>query len=84
MAILLTAETEKLVEQRMKETGASSPDELVRVAVQTLGQIQGVAIEDLDQETQAAIGEGEAQYDRGEGIPLDQAFAQLRHKYLGE
>lgn len=84
MAILLTPESEKLIEQRMKETGAASPDELVRLAVQTLGQIQGVAFEDLDQETQAAIDEGEAQYERGEGIPLDQAFAQLRRKYLGE
>lgn len=78
MAILLTPETERLIEARMKETGASSPDELVRLAVQTFGEIQGIAFEDLDPETQAAINEGEAQYERGEGTSLDQAFEQFR------
>jgi Arc/MetJ-type ribon-helix-helix transcriptional regulator len=34
-----------------------------------------------DDETVAAIEEAEAQLDRGEGISLEDAFAQLREKY---
>jgi hypothetical protein len=84
MAITLNPETQRLIEERMRETGASSADELVLLALQTLEQRQGVDFDDLDPETQAAIDEAEAQYERGEGVPLDQAFATLRQKYLGE
>jgi predicted transcriptional regulator len=43
----------------------------------------GEDYEDLDEETKAAIERGEAQYKRGEGIPLDEAFAKLREKHFG-
>ena len=39
--------------------------------------------DDLDEETRAAIERGEAQYQRGEGIPLDEAFAKMREKHFG-
>lgn len=34
-----------------------------------------------DEEALPAIEEAEAQLDRGEGMPLDDAFSQLRQKY---
>jgi hypothetical protein len=36
-----------------------------------------------DDETLAAIDEAEAQLDRGEGIPLDEAFERLRKRHDG-
>ncbi len=67
MAIVLNAETQKLIEERMKETGVQTADELVRVASQTLHQVRGEDFEDLDSETRAAIEEGLAQADCGRG-----------------
>ena len=84
MPITLSPQTQKLIEERMKATGCSTPDELVQVALQTLEQVQEEDYEELDSETRAAIEEAEAQYQRGEGIPLDEAFARLRAKYLGK
>ncbi len=82
MSITLSAETQKLIEERMRQGGFSSPDDLVRVALETL-EVQGEDIEELDAQTQAAIERGEAQSARGEGIPLDEAFDRLRRKHFG-
>ena len=82
MAFSLSPQTQKLIEERMKASGCASPDELVRVALQTLEQVQGEDYEELDADTRTAIDEGEAQHQRGEGIPLDEAFARLRKKHL--
>jgi hypothetical protein len=79
----LSPKTQKLIEERVKATGAS-PDELVQMALQTLDQIQGEDYEELDSETRGAIEEAEAQHERGEGIALDEAFARLRKKHLGK
>jgi hypothetical protein len=82
MAISLNPRTQKLIEERMKASGYSSPDELLEVALQTLDQVQGEDYDQLDPSTRAAIEEAEAQYQRGEGIPLDEAFARLRKKHV--
>jgi Arc/MetJ-type ribon-helix-helix transcriptional regulator len=84
MSISLTPETQRLIEERMKQEGYATPDELVRVALQTLDQVQGEDLEQLDPDTQAAIEEAEAQYQRGEGIPLDEAMMRLKRKHLGQ
>lgn len=77
MAVVLNIETQKLIEERMKETGVGSPDELVRVALQTLHQVRGEDFEDLDADTRAAIEEGLAQADRGEGRPWEEVRARF-------
>jgi len=56
---------------------------VVRVALETLDQIEGEPLEDLDPETIAAIERAEAQAERGEGMPVDEAFEQLRRKHFG-
>jgi len=81
MNIVLSPETQVLLEARMKEGDYSSPDDAIRVALKTL---EGEAIEDLDSETQSAIERAEAQAARGEGIPVDEAFAFLRRKHLDQ
>jgi len=82
MAVVLSAETQKLIEERMKETGVGSPDELVRVALQTLHQVRGEDFEELDAATRAAIEEGLAQADRGEGRPWEELREELRARFI--
>jgi predicted transcriptional regulator len=86
MTITLSPETQKLLEEQMKRVGDSSPDEILRIALQHLNdvEIDGGDYEDLDEETRAAIERGEAQYQRGEGIPADEAFEMLRRKHFGK
>jgi Arc/MetJ-type ribon-helix-helix transcriptional regulator len=82
MAFSLSAETQRLIEERMKQTGFASPDELVRVALQTLEQVRGEDFEDLDPETRAAIDEAEAQYERGEGRPWEEVREELKARFI--
>jgi hypothetical protein len=87
MAISLSPETQRLIEERMRQADIPSADELVRVALDALDRMGTVAEEpddDLDDETWEAIERADAEYERGGGIPLDEAFAQLRKKYTGE
>jgi putative addiction module CopG family antidote len=83
MTITLSPQTQKLLDEQMQRGVYSSVDDVVRVALETLNQVQGEDYEDLDEDTRAAIERAEAQYQRGEGIPLDQAFAELRRKHFG-
>jgi len=83
MNITISPETQKLLEEEMRKREHTSADEVVRIALETLNQLRGEDYEDLDEETRAAIERAEAQYQRGEGIPLDEAFAQLRRKHFG-
>lgn len=82
MPISLNAETQKLIEEQMRETGVETADELVRVALQTLHQVRGEDFEDLDSDTQAAIEEGLAQADRGEGRPWADVREGLRARFI--
>ena len=82
MSIMLRPETERLIEERLKQSGLGSADELVRLALQTLDQVRGADYEDLDEETRAAIEEAEAQYERGEGRPLDEVAQELRARFI--
>jgi Arc/MetJ-type ribon-helix-helix transcriptional regulator len=77
MAVVLSPETEKLIEQRLAETGIGSADELVRIAMQFFDATRGEDIEDLDEETQAALDEASAQLDRGERIPIEDVRKEL-------
>lgn len=84
MAISLNDETQKLIEKRMKETGVSTPDELVRVALQTLHQVKGEDFDNLDPETKAAIEQGLAQADNGESRPWEQVKEEIRRRFINK
>ena len=60
MAISLSPETQKLLEQRMKESGLPTADDVVRLALQTLEQVQAEDYDDLDPAVREAIEEAEA------------------------
>lgn len=80
MNVTLSPRTQQLLEERMREGGYPSADDLIRVALEAL---EGESVEELDSGTQAAIERAEEQADRGEGITADEAFQQLRRKHFG-
>ena len=82
MGISLNSETQRLIEERMKQSGLDSPDELVRLALQTLDQASGDDYDSLDAETRAAIEQAEGQYQRGEAIPWEQVREELRARFM--
>ena len=77
MALLLSKETQELIEQRMRRDGYSTPDEVIQTAIDLLD----VHTQPMDEETISAIKEGHAQLERGEGMPIEEAAKQLRAKY---
>lgn len=84
MNIVLSPETQRLLEARMRTGRFATPDDAVRAALQTLGDVEGDALEDLDPETLAAIERAEAQGDRGEGRPWEQVREELRARYVNK
>ena len=84
MAISLTPETQRLIEQRMEQSGVDSPDELIRLALQTLDESRSEDYDSLDADTRAAIEEAEAQFERGEAMPWEQVREALRARFVKE
>lgn len=82
MDIALKPELQKYVDDQVKAGHFESAAEVVEAGLARL--MLDPVEDDLDAETLAAIEEGEAQLDRGEGIPLDEAFRQLRARLPGE
>ena len=82
MKISLSPDTERLIEERMKESGLTSADEVVRLALQSLDPARGEDYEDLDPQTRAAIDEAEAQFERGEGRPWEEVREALRARFI--
>lgn len=81
MALSLSTETQQLIEARMRKGGYTSPDDLVRVALEVLDQVEP---DELDEETLDAIDRAEDQLECGEGRDWDEVEAELRAKYLGK
>jgi Arc/MetJ-type ribon-helix-helix transcriptional regulator len=81
MRLSLSAETEQLIEAQLRKGGYNSADDLVRVALELLDQVEPEA---LDDETLAAIDRAEDQIERGAYRAWDDVKAELRAKYLGK
>jgi Arc/MetJ-type ribon-helix-helix transcriptional regulator len=81
MSVTLSPEIQKLLEERIKRGGYSTVDDLVRAALETLDHLEA---DELDEATVAAIDRAEAQYARGEGMDVDEAFEQIRRKHFND
>jgi antitoxin ParD1/3/4 len=79
MQITLRPELEEFVNEQVKTGQYTSPADVVEAA---LARLMVDLDDELDDETLAALDEADAQIDRGEGIPLDEAFERLRRKHL--
>jgi|SRR5690242_813828 len=82
MNVVLSPQTQTLLEERMRKNGYSNPDDAVRAALETLNEVEAASVGPLDSQTIAAIEEGEAQLDRGEGRSWEELKAELQGKYL--
>jgi len=81
MAILLSNETQKLVERQLQAGGYNSADEVVVAALNALQEIEAYALDDLSLN---AIDRAEDQIDRGEVHDWKDVKEQVRAKFLGK
>lgn len=80
MQISLTKpEMEEFVAQQVSAGHFASPEEVIEAGLARL--MLGPDSEEFDEETLAAIEEGNAQIERGEGIDFDKFAAEMRKKY---
>jgi len=79
MNVSLTPELEKLVDEKVKSGMYTSASEVVREGLRLLqeqGEIRRVKLAALKRDIQ----EGIEELDRGEGIPAEKVFAQMKKK----
>jgi Arc/MetJ-type ribon-helix-helix transcriptional regulator len=81
MSVSLSPELQALIEERVKRSGYPTADDMVRVALDVLDQVED---ERIDDEEAAAIRRSLEQMRRGEVVQWGQLSAQLRKKHLGE
>lgn len=79
MNISLTPELDQLVSQKINSGLYATPLEVIREALRLLDQQDAQQQAWLD-ETRAKIAAGLAQLERGEGIPGEQVFDELRRR----
>ena len=79
MQVTLKPELQQFVEEQVRAGRFATVQEALEAAVACLMLDSDGA--DLDEATMDAIERAEAQLDRGEGIPLEEAFNRLRNKY---
>jgi Arc/MetJ-type ribon-helix-helix transcriptional regulator len=78
MDVTLTPELEKRIREKIDRGEYENADALVQ---QALDWFLDVDDEDELTETNAAIERARAESDRGEAVPADQVFEELRAKY---
>ena len=81
MTVTIPPELEKFVLDEVAAGHYLSPEEVVTAGLARL-MLDPPPEGELDDETLAAIEEAEAQFERGEGIPIEEAFARLRAKHF--
>ncbi len=82
MNLPLKPELERFVDQEVRAGHYSSAAAVIEAGLARLMLDPPGA--ELDADTVAAIEEARTQFDRGEGINLEDACDQLRKKYLGK
>jgi Arc/MetJ-type ribon-helix-helix transcriptional regulator len=80
MQVALSAETQALIEERLKRGGYSSADDVVRVALDVLHQVEDGQIDDQDI---ADIRQAIEQMKQGQVVDWKNFSQQIRTKYLG-
>jgi putative addiction module CopG family antidote len=81
MNLSLRPEVEKFIGDQVKEGRFSSAEAVVEEAIKLWREVPPV--EELDDETAAAINEAEAQADRGEGMELAQFRSHISERFVG-
>ena len=79
MSIALKPEQQQFIQQQIALGRFGSEEEVLEKALQLLSS-QYREYDNWVEDTRAKIDEAQAQIDRGEGIPLDVAMAQIRER----
>jgi Arc/MetJ-type ribon-helix-helix transcriptional regulator len=79
MSVLLSPETQALIEERMRRGGYSTADDVVRVALDVLHQVEDDGTDDSEM---VALRASIEQMKRGEVIDWTDLSAELRRKHL--
>ena len=79
MAIELSIETQKRIEEKLKSGQYGSADELICAGIDALDEFES---EGLDEETLGAIERGNEQIERGEVYDWKDVREQVRMKFL--
>lgn len=78
MSISLNPDTQRLIEERMKQGGYPTADELIHAAIDALDEIE---IPPLDEEALDAIDRAESQIERGEVVDIDDVRREFRARF---
>ncbi len=81
MTITLSPETQKLLEEKLKDGAYRSVDDVLNAALQALDEVES---QELDEELLDAIDRAEDQIERGEVHNWDDVREQIRARLLGE
>ena len=84
MNVSLRPDLGRFVAEQVTAGRYDSADAAVNAAVARIKAEEELLAEDLDDTDVAAIAEGLAQLDRGEGRPWEEVRAELKAKYLSE
>jgi Arc/MetJ-type ribon-helix-helix transcriptional regulator len=79
MNLSLNADVQRFIEEKVRAGQFATPEDVVHTAIARLQSDEAI---ELDDDELAAIEEGLAQADRGEGRPWEQVREELRAKYL--
>ena len=79
MNLSLNPDVQRFIEEKDLAGHFATPEDVVHTAIARLQSDEAI---ELDDEELAAIEEGLAQADRGEGRPWEQVREELRAKYL--
>jgi Arc/MetJ-type ribon-helix-helix transcriptional regulator len=77
MNLSLRPEIERYIEHQVESGGFPTPEAVVEAAI---AEWREAEVEELDEETIAAINEAEAQIDRGEGIEFKLVREQWKQR----
>jgi putative addiction module CopG family antidote len=84
MNLSLNPEVQKFIEDRVRTGQYATPEEVVHTAIARLRREESAAVgdDDLSDDDLAAIEEGLAQANRGEGRPWEEVREELRTCHL--
>ena len=82
MGISLSPETQRILEALMTKYGCPTADDMVRIALERMRGRENRFLEELDADTQAAIEEGLAQAENGEGRPWADVREEIRARFI--
>jgi putative addiction module CopG family antidote len=78
MSISLSSDTQRLIEERMKQGGYRTADDLVHAAIDALDETE---VPQLDEEILDAIDRAEAQIERGEVMEINDVRQEFRARF---